>query len=123
MLYKYYDFLKQTKMIYEKKLLVGISIVDCLIDAYDDSTKDSAINDIAVINYCKNNSKIIISKIDFEEIVDLLNKACTIKDFINKHVFCLVSWDRVISTKCRKEYLIDVKRQLEEELDKVSILY
>ena len=110
-------------MIFEKKLIIGISIVSCLIEKYDYCAKDSATKDIDVIKYCKNKFNILITNEDFEEIVDLLNKTCTRKGFINKHIFCLLSWDRIISTECREEYLSDIKKQLEEELDNVSTLY
>lgn len=111
-------------MIFEKKLIIGISIISCLIESYDDSSKDSATYDIDVIEYGKNEYNCNISNEDFEVIVDLLNKTCTRKDFINKHVFAPpFVFDRIISTECRKEYLEDIYNQLVNELDKVSDLF
>lgn len=109
-------------MIIEKKLIIGISIVCKLIEAYDDNSKDSATSNTDVIDYCKNNYQCIISNADFEEMTDILNRVCTRKNFIQKHSYSPpLNWDRIISTNCRKEYLIDIKNQLENELDNLSM--
>lgn len=111
-------------MVFEKKLIIGISIASCLIEAYDDCTKDSATTNSNVIDFCKNNFNYTITEIDFELGVDILNKSCTRKDFITKHTFnVLLTWDRIISTECRKDYLLDIREQLQDELEKVSTLY
>ena len=111
-------------MVFEKKLIIGIGIASCLIERYDDSAKDSSTTDSDVIEYCENNFNYTISRVDFELMVDILNVTCTRKDFITKYTYHVaVTWDRIISTECRKEYLLDIKEQLEDELEKVSILY
>ena len=111
-------------MVFEKKLIIGISIVSCLIEQYDDNAKDSATSNSNVIDYCKNNFNYSISEIDFELMVDILNETCTRKGFITKYTYNVaVTWDRIISTECRKDYLLDIKKQLGEELEKVSTLY
>lgn len=110
-------------MTFEKKLIVGTSIITCLINRYDDNTKDAATDDVTVIEYCKNKYSYIITKDDFEEMVNLLNISCTRKNFISKYSFSPNSWNRIISTECKIEYLISINNQLKDELGKVSELF
>lgn len=108
-------------MIIEKKLIIGIGIVSTLIEKYDDNSKDSAIIDKEVIDYCKNNYQCIISNVDLEEMIDILNSICSRKNFIQRYLSSLpMMFNLIVSTDCQKGYLIDIKNQLEEELDNLS---
>lgn len=111
-------------MYIEKLLIIGIAISNCLIYSYDDSAKDSATNDELVIKFCEEKYNIKIQKYEFEMTVDILNRTCTRKKIINKHIYTLhMIATRIISTECRKEYLSDILRQLEDELSRISTLY
>lgn len=111
-------------MIFEKKLIVGIAIVNAMIDRYDDNTKDSAIMDEDVIEFCKNYYQCTITNKDFEEMIDILNRTSTRQNFLQRHTYSLpMQFNRIVSTECRKEYLIDIKNQLEEELKRISNIF
>lgn len=107
-------------MIFEKKLIISIGIIKCLIEKYDESTKDSATADSEVINYCTNEFNVKITNPEFEETVDWLNNTYTSDEFINKHIFSLVFGERIISTEFRLNYLINTYSKLSVDLDKVS---
>ncbi len=111
-------------MIIEKKLIIGIGIASTMIERYDNNSKDSAIMDEQVMEYCKNTYQCTVSNIDFEEVIDILNSTSSRQNFLQKHTYSFpMPFNLIVSTECRIEYLIDIKRQLEDELEKLSNIF
>lgn len=110
-------------MTFEKKLIIGITILSRLIDCYDSGDSAVAVND--VIRNIKNSYGFEPTLSEVEEMVDLINKSSSRNDVLSKVANTMGYGLPIptIITERKEDYLRAIKNQLEDELDKLTNIY
>jgi hypothetical protein len=110
-------------MVFEKELIIGISIIGKLIERYDGG--DSSVSFSEIINAVKNNYHIITDFDEIDEIIDLLNRSCSRHDVLKKVYSSDIRmmFDPIIVSERKEHYLEAIETQLQDELDKLSNIF
>jgi hypothetical protein len=108
-------------MISEKIIIINFSIINSLIEEYDDEYGDSATSYNSVLEFIKREFNIQISIDEFELAIDIINQSYSMENFIKKYSSGgILMINKVISTECRKSYLKEIELLLRAKLNEIS---